>query len=214
MKPILLIRHGEAEHLVEDLVGGWTDTSLTDLGRRQAAALASRLKLEVAGIPFKLYCSDLKRATQTADVIGRALGLIPCPVPELREINNGIATGLTREEAKRYYTEPTEPLLDWLPYPGGETWREFQHRVSGFMDRLVDPDRPLLLVAHGGTIIQVIAWWLGLDMDTLSRVSFRTSPASISVLDVTELNERRIERLNDTAHLYSLGLSDQIRLRL
>ncbi len=213
VKPMILIRHGEAEHLVRDLMGGWTDTELTSLGRSQAASLASRLKNELVDVPLRLYCSDLRRAIQTADIISREMGLTPRPFRELREINNGIVAGMTAEEARRHYTEPTEPLLDWRPYPGGETWREFYHRVSGFMERLADSDLPTIIVAHGGTIMQIVSWWLELDMETISRVSFRTSPASVSVLDITELGERRIERLNDTVHLYPMGLSDRIRLR-
>jgi broad specificity phosphatase PhoE len=69
-----------------------------------------------------------------------------------------------------------------------------------------------LIITHGGTIINIISWWLKLDLDTIARISFRTSPASISVLTETELKERRIERLNDTAHLYSEGLPDRIPL--
>ncbi len=214
VKPMILIRHGEAEHLVRDLMGGWTDTDLTDLGRSQAASLASRLKRELADVPLRLYCSDLRRAVQTADILGRELGLTPLPFRELREINNGVAAGMTAEEARRHYTAPSEPLLDWRPYPEGETWREFYSRVSGFMDNLADSDLPTIIVAHGGTIMQIVSWWLGLDMETISKVSFRTSPASVSVLDVTELGERRIERLNDTAHLYTMGLSEQIMLRV
>lgn len=212
VKFIILIRHGEAEHLVRDLMGGWTDTDLTDLGLSQAASLASRLKSELVDVPLRLYCSDLRRAVQTAEIIGRELGLTPRPFRELREINNGIAAGMTAEEARRHYTEPSKPLLDWRPYPGGETWREFYHRVSGFMEHLADSDLPAIIVSHGGTIMQIVSWWLGLDMETISRVSFRTSPASVSVLDITELNERRIERLNDTVHLYPMGLSEPIRL--
>ncbi|MCW4036482.1 MAG: histidine phosphatase family protein [Candidatus Bathyarchaeota archaeon] len=64
-------------------------------------------------------------------------------------------------------------------------------------------------MAHGGTIINTVAWWLRLGLETLSNMSFRTSPASISVLGTTELNERAIFRLNDTTHLYTAGLSDR-----
>ncbi|MFB6367225.1 phosphoglycerate mutase family protein [Paenibacillus elgii] len=31
-----LIRHGEAEHLLKGVVGGWSDTPLTENGRVQA----------------------------------------------------------------------------------------------------------------------------------------------------------------------------------
>jgi len=210
MHPIILIRHGQAEHNLGELTGGWSSTSLTDLGRRQVEALASRLKDELE-MPCLLYHSDIKRATQTAEIIAEATGLTPIPDPGLREFNNGIAADKTKAEAEPYYTPPTEPILDWQPFPGAETWRKFYGRVSDCMDALVrGQDRRMVIVSHGGTIVNIVAWWLRLEMEALSYVSFKTSPASVSVLTVSDLNERTLERLSDTAHLHSLGLSPPI----
>ena len=209
MSYIILIRHGQAQHLTGDLTGGWTDTELTELGQRQAEALASRLKDELDGASCIMYCSDLKRAARTAEIIGYELGLTPMLSKALRELNTGVAAGMTKGEASQHYIEPTEPLLDWQCYPGAETWRQFYMRVSDFLDSLQrDSEKQLIFVTHGGTIINIIAWWLGLDFETLSRVTFRTSPASISVLGSTRLRERAIFSLNDSAHLYSSGLSN------
>ena len=211
----MLIRHGQAQHLTGDLTGGWTDTELTALGRRQAEVLASRLKDELEGAPCTMYCSDLKRAAKTAEIIGYELGLTPIPSEALRELNTGIAAGMTKEEARHHFIKPTEPLVDWQCYPGAETWRQFYMRVSNFLDNLPkNQDAPLMFVTHGGTIINIVAWWLGLDLETISRVTFKTSPASISVLGTTDLRERAIFSLNDFAHLYSAGLSNQRLLPL
>jgi hypothetical protein len=54
--------------------------------------------------------------------------------------------------------------------------------------------------------MQIISWWLRLDMVTISNVSFKTDPTSITVLGKSTLDERTIERLNDTAHLYNTEL--------
>lgn len=210
MKTLILIRHGQAEHLTGDLTGGWTDTKLTALGRRQVQVLASRLKDELEGICCTMYYSDLKRATETAEIIAEELELTPIQASGLRELNTGIAAGMTKEKARLHFREPTEPLIDWQCYPEAETWRQFYLRVSKFLECLPkNPDDPLILVTHGGTIINIVAWWLRLDMETLSNVTFRTSPASISVLGTSNLNERTIFRLNDYAHLYSTELTNQ-----
>lgn len=206
MSPIILVRHGHAEHIDGNMTGGWTDTDLTDLGKRQAAALALRLREELQGTFVKLYCSDLKRARHTADFIADALGLKPTPLEGLREINNGVAKGKTKEEAQKHYLEPTEPLLDWQFYPGAETWREFHQRVCECMDAVAGDDAPLLIVTHGGTIVHIVDWWLGLDMATVSRVYFDTAPASITVLTANRFGDRVVSRLNDTAHLLTSGL--------
>lgn len=207
MNPIVLVRHGHAEHIDGEMTGGWTDTALTELGRRQAAALASRLGEELRGEPVKLYCSDLRRAMETAEYVASALDVEPTPLRCLREINNGVAKDKTKAEARSHYREPTEPLLDWQIYPGAETWRQFHARVSDCMDSLAGGETPLILVTHGGTIVHVIGWWLRLDMATISSVYFDTDPASMSVLTTNRLGDRVLSRLNDTSHLLPGGLN-------
>lgn len=213
MRSLLLIRHGQSEHHVQDLTGGWTDTPLTERGRQQAELLAARMPSVLGDLPARLYCSDLVRAVQTAQIVGRALGLEPILEPGLREINNGVAAGLTREAARALRTPPSEPRLDWSLYPGGESWRAFYARVAACMEKLTrDQEAPLILVSHSGTIIQQVAWWLQLDWDTLEHTWFDIHPASLTVLRIDKRQNRTIERLNDTAHLYAAGLAEAVSL--
>lgn len=206
METVILIRHGEAEHMVSDLTGGWSQTPLTEIGRSQVRALATRLERDLEGFDYAFYCSDLKRARQTADIIAEAVGREPIPSRELREFNNGVAAGRAKEEVAHLYRPPSDPIMDWQPYPEAETWRRFYRRIASFMDGLhASEDRPALIVSHGGTIVNQVAWWLRLDEASLSYTTFHTSPASLSVLNVTPLNERALERLNDAAHLHKLG---------
>ena len=81
-------RHGESEANVQQVFwnqpGGY---GLTDKGREQAATLADNL----AGIVFSaLYCSPVLRAVQTAQIVGRRLGLAPEVADGLREWYTGI----------------------------------------------------------------------------------------------------------------------------
>ena len=75
MHPIIIVRHGEAEHNVSDLTGGWTDSGLTPFGERQAAAVAERLVYELRDTDVRLLSSDLKRARNIAEAIAEALGV-------------------------------------------------------------------------------------------------------------------------------------------
>ena len=61
---IILVRHGEATHHTEHLTGGWTDSDLTDAGRRQITALAEKLALDFKGREesFRILTSDLNEA--------------------------------------------------------------------------------------------------------------------------------------------------------
>ena len=214
MHPIILVRHGQAESNVGDLTGGWSQTALTELGRRQARLVARRLKAELEGVECRSYHSDLLRAAQTAEIVAEETGLSIIPEPGLREINNGVAAGKTKEEAEAFFTEPTHPLLDWRAYPGGETWREHYIRVAGTMERLTRGlDRPLLIVAHGGTVVNAVAWWLRIPVEALSDISFVTSNTGITILVETVLGERAIERHNDVHHLHAQGIGPPLPLR-
>jgi probable phosphoglycerate mutase len=165
-------------------------------------------------VECKSIHSDLLRAAQTAEIVAEETGLEMIPEPGLREINNGIATGKTKEEAEAFFTKPTHPLLDWRAYPGGETWREYYLRVAGCMERITRGlDRPLLIIAHGGTVVNVVAWWLRIPIEALSDISFITSNTGITILVETGLEERAIERHNDVHHLHAQGIGVPFPLR-
>ena len=73
---ILLIRHGEAEHHVKALTGGWTDSCLTADGKVQMEKLAAVLKKDFAGRkPPRLAASDLQRCQLGAAILKKALGI-------------------------------------------------------------------------------------------------------------------------------------------
>jgi len=63
---LLLIRHGESEDNVQRKISGFSNVNLTKKGIWQAKRLAYRLK----DVPVDIvYCSDLKRAIHTADIV-------------------------------------------------------------------------------------------------------------------------------------------------
>lgn len=215
MKPLLIVRHAQARHHVEDLTGGWTDTELTPLGVRQSGLLADRLKEMLNGRPVLLASSDLRRALQTAEILGQALGAPMEEHPGLRDLNNGVAAGKTSAQARRHRLEPSEPLEDWRPYPHAETWREFSQRVGEFLQAFTGrlgerPEEAAVLVTHAANVRAIATWWLRLGLET--RMYLGAAPASLTVLFVSKWGERAVERLNDTAHLFAAGMGTEIRL--
>ncbi|MGH9278828.1 MAG: histidine phosphatase family protein, partial [Acidimicrobiales bacterium] len=63
-----LIRHGQTTANAAGLIQGRTDPALSDLGRRQAAALGARLPA-----PARVISSPLSRARRTAELAGRTV---------------------------------------------------------------------------------------------------------------------------------------------
>ncbi len=218
MNRIILIQHCQSEHHVNGMTGGWTDTPLTSLGRQQAAAIAARLNRDLANTPCQLYASDLKRAAQTAEIVNGELGVAVQYVPELREFNGGGATGKTRQWAKENVSQEwSSCLFDSRPWDEAETWREFHARICACMENLHkshSSDRLPIVVTHGGTLSNIVTWWLRLPLNVLpERTPFVASPASISVLRRNQYDNPVIERLNDRSHLYHAGLASGEDLR-
>lgn len=208
MKSIILIQHCQSEHHVNGLTGGWTDTPLTRLGRKQAKAIGVRLAAELLPKVGTLYTSDLLRTAQTAEAIARHAGIEPALCPELREINIGEGTWKTVEWLRQNQSPipPAEQrnFIDHRMLPGAETKREFFARTAGFLERLEGQEERVILVTHGGVVMNVIYWWLRLPVKAMNNSYVRCSPGSISYLEEDALGYRSIKALNDTRHLDGL----------
>lgn len=203
LKNLYLIRHGEAEHLVgKGLTGGWTDSNLTEDGKKQAHVTGQRIINLLGSLDLDLYCSDLSRAKETAEIIGSYIDQSPWPVRDLREQNNGQAANLSPDEARRIAFPMSEPLMDWIHYPNAESWRSFNKRVFEIMNVIEQkPQESVMVVSHRRTIIAILHWWLELSEENIKRISFDIDPCSITYLRVNKWGEKTIAQLNDTHHV-------------
>ncbi|HKC83208.1 MAG TPA: histidine phosphatase family protein, partial [bacterium] len=133
----MLIRHGQSTWNEEHRIQGQLDPPLSELGRRQAALLGARL---AARRFAALYASDLKRAFETAEVVGAAIHLEPEPRSSLREVFLGEWEGLTTEEIAERYPEAWASWVEepqWDLVPGGEGQAAFDRRVAAAMDDIL-----------------------------------------------------------------------------
>ena len=203
IKNLYVIRHGEAEHLLENkFTGGWTNSCLTDKGRFQAKKTGQCLDRFIRNHDYEFYCSDLARAVESANIIGEGIDKIPIPTGKLRELNNGDAANLTPEEAKKIALPETEPFMDWIHYPNAESWGDMNNRVFGFMNMLMHSDKEnFLIVTHRGVIVSIIDWWLELNDFYMNKISYDIDPSSITYLRINKWGEKTISKLNDVSHL-------------
>ena len=146
---IYLLRHGEVVHAELRRFVGHLDVPLSPRGEAQSAAQAARLR------PVKLaavFTSDLTRAVRTGEIIGAPHGLVPQPLPALREMNMGRWDGLTSAELEA--REP-EAFKEWMsrvgeyPFPEGED-------VAGLVARAW-PAFEAIAAAHAGQAVAVVA---------------------------------------------------------
>jgi len=159
-----LVRHGQSTWNLQHRVQGQrNEPALTDLGRRQAIDAARAL----AGVrPALLLTSDLTRATQTADIIGRALRLQPIHTTLLREQALGELEGLSTQEASARLAgvDLADPAVR---YAGGESRDDVAARIGELfgtpMINALTASDEIVLVSHGDTIRIAIALLLGED---------------------------------------------------
>lgn len=205
MKTLYVVTHPQSIHHVEDRVGGWYDTGLTDLGLRQAEAIAARITELCGEDTPALVSSDLLRCSETAEIIGRHLSLTPQLTPGLREMSCGIAEGRPQSwlRANRLPVPEEGGLDDTGGIEGAETRRQTGTRIYGAMDALMaDPAETLVIVTHGFALTFVIAWWIGMPIECLGRVNFPVPSGSITHLaENTQWKSRGVIKLGDNSHL-------------
>jgi broad specificity phosphatase PhoE len=202
---LVLIRHGEAQAYLDQVVAGEKGCrGLSDLGRRQATALHHRLARsgELADATA-LYASVLPRAIETASIIAPAVGGHDIEQDcDLCELHPGDADGMQWEDYRATYAvEPWDPARPMAP--GGESWVGFVERVSGALRALVErhPDETVVVGCHGGVVITSMIVGLGLapvgDGD-----HFRYGPENTSLTEwLVDDGVWRLIRYNDHAHL-------------
>ena len=170
MTIVLLARHGQSDWNAARRWQGHADRPLTEKGRAQASALAERL----AHIELDAVCSsDLRRAADTARVVAEAQGLELVQLPELREVDVGSWSGLTREEAEELFPEGFARWREGFPgWDDGEDYDEMAQRAIGAVVEiaLAHDDGRVLVVSHGGPIRAIHAAALGLDVHEYRRL--------------------------------------------
>ena len=147
------------------IASGWHPSRLSDLGRAQARELGERRRLD--GIQA-VFTSDLVRAVETADRVGRA------PIPiftdwRLRECDYGELNGAPHAVVHRSRREHLD-----TPYPGGESWRQAVARVGRFLGDL--PPRwegaRVLVIGHIATRWAFEHLLSGVPLETLADEAF------------------------------------------
>lgn len=208
---IVLVRHGESNVTVEQIVGGHNScTGLSPLGRRQAEALRDRLtRTGELGDASWLYASVLPRAVETAEIVRPAVGdgdLAVVQHCDLCEVHTGDEVdGLTWDELRERYGSPDgrarrDPYRAWAP--GAESWAEFALRSGRMLRRLADEHEgeTVVVACHGGVVETSFIAFGGQALDR----PFETFVTNTSLTEWSRRADRdrwTLVRYNDAAHL-------------
>lgn len=160
MNIVHFVRHGEnPANLTREFSHRVVDYPLTERGLAQARATARHFR----GQPIAaIYASPLRRAQQTAEIIGEALELPVQTVEAFREVNVGRLELLPPTEAN--WALHDRIIAEWFGgqpsscFPDGEDLIALTQRMrQGLLDVLCGRhDQQLIIVAHGGNLAATI----------------------------------------------------------
>lgn len=201
MTRVYLIRHGYTDWMEKEILHGTSDRPLSDFGNQQAEATAVFLK----DVRFdRIYTSPLLRAKQTAEKIGRAVGVDLTPVEDLKEKFYGVLEG----RRDWWATVKTKPLI--IPFYAytrivistltGEPFWKFKSRVVKAWEAIKadHPSGTIAIVAHAGVLRHILRHEFGGPV--YSR-KFGLTAASVSEIEVNGRGKTRFIQINQNAHL-------------
>jgi len=203
---LIIVRHGETEWNLQNRFQGHLNSGLSQLGIRQARAIAGALS---GGTFDVIYSSDLERARHTADIIAGKLNMEVRTDAGLREINMGLMQGLKRDEFILKYPEVIKKFHSDPEYiiPGGESKQQFYDRIILTLKRIVRMHeyRNILLVAHGGVLDIAIRYTL--DIPVHNKRNFSIYNAGINRF-IIDNGEWKLETWGDICHLTGMPVID------
>ncbi len=202
---LVLVRHGESNATVEQVVGGHRGcTGLSPLGRRQAEALRDRLAATGEVEADVVLASILPRAVETAAILAPALGGLEVRQDcDLCELHPGESDGLPWDEYQARYgvdmlADPLAPIA-----PGGESLASFHERVTRTLRRVADDHagRTAVIVCHGGIVASSFIAFFDLPLERPIEGEVRVENTAITEWSRHDGGGWRLLRHNDAAHL-------------
>ncbi len=159
---IFALRHGATEWNSQKRLQGHQDIELSQSGIEQLNALAIPSELP----PRLWYSSPLKRATQSAELLGITDYQIE---PRLIEMNWGEWEGQRLPDLRLRLGSTMQEMeargLDLQP-PGGESPRQVRLRIMDWFSRLPKDSADIGIICHKGVLRCMLSEALDWDMTT------------------------------------------------
>lgn len=203
---LYFVRHGETDYNRHRIMQGRRiNSSLNDLGRRQAEALAERFAdVELDAI----YTSSLRRAIETADAVSAHHPNAPrYALPGLDEMCWGVYEG-------EPWSERLETMLDEMysrwnageydyRVEEGESIYDVQDRCTDAVDRIVREHAgdTVLIVSHGRLLRVLLATILDVGLERMDEFKHANTCVNLLTFSTSGFES---SLLNCTAHLGEL----------
>jgi len=196
----IVVRHGETTWGAQARFAGREDVPLTARGRRQAAAVAGRIRFFA---PTAVLTSPLQRCRNTAQAIAAELG---APVVVDDRLIDGLLGEWTGFRASEIEEKWPAEFADWrsdpdAAPPGGESYSAIRQRIRPLMtDVLADyRGHTVVLVTHAAPSKMILTTALNVDPGVAYRM--RVDTASLSGFSVEADGAVMVWAINETGHL-------------
>ena len=156
---IFMVRHGQTDsNTAKRIMGQRIDESLNEEGKRQSEGLAKGIQDMTFDV---IFSSPLKRAAETAGILGREREAQIVHRDELKERDFGSLSGMTWAEAVAVAKRDLEEFrmndrgqkYDYRPW-GGESAEDVKKRLLDFVGEIKKEyaGKSVLIVAHSGIV--------------------------------------------------------------
>ncbi|MDR0604043.1 MAG: histidine phosphatase family protein [Bacteroidales bacterium] len=198
---LLVVRHGQSEADILKVIEGRADFGLTELGHKQAEAMAKWVEEHY---PInKIYSSPLKRAKQTAEYISKITGIGIYFDDDLMEWQNGLIAGLTLKEADEKYPVPK------IKYPHTRVYEQesqidFRMRAETIMSRIINENNDeeiIVIISHGGMINMLFKSFIESSIN--SKINISNSDTGIHHWRIKD-NKKEIILCNSKEHIKTI----------
>ncbi|MFC8228888.1 histidine phosphatase family protein [Streptomyces sp. NPDC057287] len=169
---VFLVRHGESVWHEENRYAGVSDIELSEHGRAQAAGLASWAgRADLTAV----WSSPMRRCRETAEGCADRAGLPLVLEPQLRELDFGVAEGMTRAELREHLPgvlKAFEADPVGSHFPEGEDPVAAGERYADVLGglRAGHQEGRVLVVAHSTAIRLALCRLLGIPLRDYRRV--------------------------------------------
>ena len=207
MNHLFLLRHGENKaNLTKEFSCRKIDYPLNEKGRLQAGQAGTHLLTQNIQA---IYSSPLKRAKETAAIVGRILNQPTIISEAFREVNVGrLEEQPPTQESWSHHNHILQQWADGqaeVSFPGGESYRQLCERVQrGFKEACSRfPNQNILIVGHGG-IFTLVLPCLCPEISLHKILQVENHNASLSKIQVREEGQHLVGSLiswSNTEHL-------------
>jgi probable phosphoglycerate mutase len=201
MTKILLTRHGHVEGIKPKRFRGRAELPLTELGLRQADALAARVARQWRSAA--VYTSGMQRCIVTGAKVAQACGIASSVLDGLMDLDYGAWQMRIQDEIK---AEAPELFRLWhvaphlMRFPGGESLQDLVARTSDALRLVLErhPGETVVLVGHDSVNRALLLQLL--DQPLAAYWKLAQDPCALNEVDVTG-DKIQVQRINDTSHL-------------